>query len=85
MEINSLAIDFDLSRIRRFQAGQDPQQRGFAAAGWADQHKAMNVGYFEGDVVECRVRAKPFGEIENLKFQSGASFPAIASKAKSEA
>ena len=47
-----LAMEQDLAAVRRFQAGDDAQQRGLATAGRPEQGEQFARGDVEVDVVE---------------------------------
>ncbi|MNB90144.1 hypothetical protein D3C75_371970 [compost metagenome] len=58
-----LAVDQDLPFGRFFQPRHQPQDRGFAAAGRAEQRHHLSLGDGEVNVVDDRVIAKALGHV----------------------
>ena len=58
-----LLVEKHLAVIRRLQTGDDPQQGGFAAAGWPQQAHQFAGWKIQRDVVEGDEGAKPFGDV----------------------
>src|SRR5262245_1156414 len=52
--VHRLAIEEDGTGFRTFEAQQQPEYRGFAAAGWPDNGKILSRSHPNGNVVENR-------------------------------
>src|SRR5205809_398963 len=70
IEVEAVAAQFDLTRIRRNQSRENSQQRRFAAAGWADQYNAVDVFHCEAHVAQDGMLPEALREPRNFKFQS---------------
>src|SRR6185312_6375989 len=53
--------------VRRFEAGDDAQQRGLAAARWAEDGEELAVLDLEGDLVDRGNRAEALGDAVDLQ------------------
>jgi hypothetical protein len=63
------AVDLDLAGVGRLQAGDDPQQRGLAAAARAEQRGEATGGDLHRDVVERDELPEAFGDVANRDAQ----------------
>jgi hypothetical protein len=62
-----VAADADGAAVRRFQSGDDPQKRGLAAPGHADQRQELTGAHVEVDALQDIVAAETFADAENLE------------------
>ena len=58
--------DMDLAARRLEEAGDQPQRRGLAAAGWAEQADQLSMIDFQGNIIDHRKRAKSLGQAAQL-------------------
>jgi hypothetical protein len=61
--IDARFVGQDFSAARLFEAGDQPKDRRFAAAGRAEQNAEFTVGNFEGDVAQDFRSAEALGQI----------------------
>ncbi len=79
----------DLAVVRRFESGDDSEQRGLAAPAWPQDHHARARRDLERDAIESLVRSKSFGDAPDGKgrgchrpSRTEATVPRTASGAK---
>ncbi len=66
--LTAVAVDIDLTRRDRLQPGDHPQQRGFPAAGRANEHHELAVFDIQVDAVDDFDRAEALHDV--LQFQA---------------
>ena len=68
-----LAGEQHLAGIGGLKAGDDPQQRGLAAAGGTEQRDQFAVGKVEADIVEGNVLVELFADIADFDAHDASS------------
>ncbi len=60
------AVEHDVALIRGFQTGDDPQQRGFTAARWAEQRHELAALNVQADVVQRLERVEILADVTHF-------------------
>jgi len=63
-------VDEDFAGVRGFEAAEDAEERGFSAAGRADEAEDLGFG-IEVEILEGAVFAEGFGEGGDVEFHPG--------------
>jgi len=60
---NRFTIDLHFARVRKFQSGNDSQERGLSASGWADQDERMHLLQSQRDGIKNQMAVEAFRDL----------------------